>query len=287
MKLFAISDLHVGHPAIREALESVAAHHDDWLILAGDVGETEQQLDETLRVLSARFRQLIWVPGNHELWRTSENDPPSPTKYQNLVARCRARGVLTPEDEYVVWQGEGGPHLIVPLFLLYDYSFRPSHLRTATDAIEWAAQAGLRCADEDLIDPAPYHSIAHWCAELCQRAEARLDRALEQTGLPTILINHFPLKQCLARLPAIPRFQIWCGTTRTERWHVDYHASAVVSGHLHIRTSQVLDGTRFEEVSVGYPHRQWLPAQGLERHLRQVLPARSAERAVGEPAAHL
>jgi 3',5'-cyclic AMP phosphodiesterase CpdA len=39
MRLLAISDLHLGDPVNRECFASIGASPDDWLILAGDVGE--------------------------------------------------------------------------------------------------------------------------------------------------------------------------------------------------------------------------------------------------------
>jgi hypothetical protein len=54
----------------------------------------------------------------------------------------------------------------------------------------------------------------------------------------------------------MPRFSIWCGTRRTEDWHLRFNAAVVASGHLHIRSTSYRDGVRFEEVSLGYP-RQW------------------------------
>jgi len=179
--------------------------------------------------------------------------------------------VLTPEDEYVVWEGEGGPHLLVPMFLLYDYTFRPDHVPPEY-AVDWAAQAGLRCADEELLDPAPYASRAAWCAARCDWTEQRIEQALRDHDLPTVLINHFPLKQTLARLPAIPRFMVWCGTRRSEDWATRFRAAVVVSGHLHVRRTEFVNGTRFEEVSIGYPHRQWRVARGIDGYLREILP---------------
>ena len=52
----------------RQALQSVRPHPYDWLILAGDVGETEEHLRFALSILTRRFAQLLWVPGNHDLW---------------------------------------------------------------------------------------------------------------------------------------------------------------------------------------------------------------------------
>lgn len=268
MKLFAISDLHVGFEKNRKALEEVRQRLQDWLILAGDICETEADLALTLDTLGPRFRQLVWCPGNHELWTVRGDGERGNEKYERMVAVCRARGVLTPEDDFVIWQGDGGPHLLAPLFLLYDYSFRPDHVPLER-AVAWAAEAGLRCADEDLLHPAPFPTIPAWCEARCKLSEAKLERALRGTGLRSVLINHFPLKHQLARLPSIPRFQIWCGTRRTEDWHTRFNAAVAISGHLHIRSQITLDGCRFEEVSLGYPT-QWQPARGLDAYLREI-----------------
>jgi hypothetical protein len=89
--------------------------------------------------------------------------------------------------------------------------------------------------------------------------------------IPTVLINHFPLREDLSHLPRIPRFSLWCGTRRTEDWHLRFNATVVVSGHLHIRSTSHRDGVRFEEVSLGYP-KQWINSTTLDRCVRQILP---------------
>jgi predicted phosphodiesterase len=273
MKLFAISDLHVGYAANREALDRTPRHPDDWLILAGDVGETAQHLDETLAALTRRFARLFWVPGNHELWtRPAEDGARGARKYSELLDVCRRHGTLTPEDPYALWDGEGGRHRIAPLFLLYDYSFAPPQI-TPEQAVPWALESGVLCADEYLLHADPYPSRAAWCEARCLATERRLDQATRDEPYPLVLINHFPLLRRQAELPSIPRFSIWCGTQRSYDWHLRFRASVVVYGHLHLRRSEQLDGVRFEEVSLGYPG-QWSDVGlGLEPYLRQILPA--------------
>ena len=46
----------------------------------------------------------------------------------------------------------------------------------------------------------------------------------------------------------MPRYSLWCGTTRTEDWHTRFRARAVISGHLHFRTTLWRHGVRFDEV---------------------------------------
>ena len=287
MKLWAISDLHVGYRPTREALTLLPSHGDDWLILCGDIGETPEQLEWAFRCLGQKFAQLIWVPGNHELWTVPRKTGlRGAARYEQLVALCRKLGVLTPVDPFPIWPGEGGPHVLAPLFALYDYSFRPDHV-PIDEAVAWARASGVLCTDEVVLHPEPYDHIGDWCAARVEESERRLGEALEDSPHPSVLIAHFPLRQEHAILPRIPRFMVWCGTRRTEDWHRRFRAKVVVSGHLHIPTTRYVDDVRFEEVSLGYPdqwqaredHRGWR----IDDHLRQILPM--PERDAGDPLA--
>jgi len=269
VKLWAISDLHVGYEENRRAVEALPAFPDDWLIIAGDTGETPAHLDFVLRNLSAKFAQLIWTPGNHDLWtpKTLAPEQRGVAHYDRLVALCRRHGVLTPEDQYAKWPGDGPLRAIVPTFTLFDYSFRPSHV-TREEAVAWAAESGVRSVDEDLLAPNPFANCDEWCAARIASTEERLDALPPEAKL--IVANHFPLRRDLAVLPRIPRFSIWCGTMRTNEWHRRYNFETVIYGHLHLRTSRASDGVKFEEVSLGYP-KQWNQSRGIEHYLRRIL----------------
>ena len=254
MKLYAISDLHLSNRENRALLDAGSAHPDDWLILAGDIGETETALRYALRALCPRFAKIVWVPGNHELWSMSEDDRRGDEKYRHLVEVCRAHQVLTPEDPYPVWPGPGPHTIIVPLFLLYDYTFVPSGISTL-DAVAWARASGIVCVDEERLFPDPYPSLPTYCRARALATAKRLSSEIP-SGAKTVLVNHFPMRRELARLPATPRFSVWCGTRMTEPWPVQFSARAVVYGHLHRRGRHTLDGVEHLEVSMGYPHQR-------------------------------
>ena len=269
MKLWATSDLHVGYEENRRAVQALPAYDDDWLIVCGDTGETPAHLDFVLRTLRPRFAQVIWTPGNHDLW-TPQNWRPEQrgvAHYERLVALCQKYGVLTPEDPYARWPGDGPTRAIIPAFTLFDYSFRPPSV-SRKDAVAWAAESGVRSNDEDLLAPDPYEGCDAWCAARIEATEARLSALPRDAKL--IIADHFPLRRELAVLPRIPRFSIWCGTTKTEEWHRRFNVEAVVYGHLHMRSSKVIDGVRFEEVSLGYP-KQWNQSRGAAHYLRQII----------------
>lgn len=272
MRLLAISDLHLASAVNRDALDRLPDHGDDWLILAGDVAERFDHVHLAFERCRRRFARVLWVPGNHELWCVPEEDGTPPlrgvARYDALVAMARSVGVLTPEDGFPLWDGPGGPCVVAPLFVLYDYSFRPPQV-TRDQVVSWAAETRNVCADEMLLDPIPYASRDDWCAARLGYTEERL--AALDPSLPTVLVNHFPLRGDLIHIPRAPRFTPWCGTQATEDWHRRFRAKAVVSGHLHVRRTDWRDGTRFEEVSLGHP-RQWDESRGLDHYLRNILP---------------
>jgi predicted phosphodiesterase len=284
-RLLAVSDLHVGYPENRAHADALAPEDPgDWLIVAGDVGETFADVGFVLASLANRFAKVIWAPGNHELW-TLPSDPVAlrgVARYEALVKVCRRFGVLTPEDEFPVWDGPGGPVSVAPLFTLYDYSFLVSgptaaghetaghgaanhgaanhgaanHGAVSEDgrsaALAAARNAGLTPVDEGRLHTDPYPSAAAWCRDRVTATERRL----AAVDGPTVLVSHWPLLRQPTAALRHQAFAPWCGTTLTAGWHRRHQALAAVYGHLHIPRATRYDGVRFEEVSVGYP-REW------------------------------
>ena len=283
-RLLAISDLHIGYPENRAYADSLTpADPDDWLIVAGDVGEVFADVGFVLATLASRFATVIWTPGNHELWTLPSDPVPlrGVARYEALVKVCRRFGVLTPEDEYPVLSGPDGPVTIAPVFTLYDYSFtragvvaEPRQARLTAEArqaalvpearlaalvpearqaaLAAARRAGVVPADEGRLHADPYPSVAPWCAGRVSATAARLAAVRG----PIVLVSHWPLLRAPTAALRTPEFAPWCGTTLTADWHTRYDVVAAVYGHLHIPRTTYYDDVRFEEVSVGYP-REW------------------------------
>ncbi|MBT2364002.1 metallophosphoesterase [Streptomyces sp. ISL-10] len=272
--LLAISDLHVAYEANRRIVDGLRPESDDdWLLVAGDIGEMSHDISWTLETLSARFARVVWAPGNHELW-TPRQDPlqlRGVERYRHLVELCRSLGVVTPEDPYPVWPGPDGPVTVAPLFLLYDYTFRTGPDLSREQALADAYDKGVVCTDEFLLHPDPFESRQAWCESRVKVTEGRL--AALDPAMPLVLVNHYPLVREPMRVLHHPEFALWCGTERTADWHLRFNVAAMVYGHLHIPRSTVYDGVRFEEVSVGYP-REWR-TPGFRRTVppRRILPA--------------
>ena len=263
-RLLAVSDLHVGYPENRAYADSLApGDPGDWLIVAGDVGEAFADVGFVLASLASRFAKVIWTPGNHELWTLASDQVAlrGVARYEALLKVCRRFGVLTPEDDFPVWDGPGGPVTVAPLFTLYDYSFpangaadagHADDARRRSAALVTARRAGVTPADEGRLYPDPYPSVAAWCRDRV----AETERRLAAVDGPVVLASHWPLLPGPVGALRQQSFAPWCGTTLTAGWHTRHQVVACVYGHLHIPRGTRHDGVRFEEVSVGYP-REW------------------------------
>ncbi|MFF7858390.1 metallophosphoesterase [Streptomyces sp. NPDC007904] len=277
-QLWAISDLHIGYAENRALVEDMRPGSDaDWLLVAGDVAETVEDIRWALKTLAGRFAKVVWVPGNHELW-THPGDTVTlrgTARYDHLVEQCRELGVATPEDPYPVWDGPGGPVAVAPLFLLYDYSFLPPGCATKEEGLAYAHGTGVVCTDEHLLHPDPYPSREAWCRARVAETERRLAELPDD--LPVVLVNHHPLHRHPTDVLWYPEFAMWCGTTLTGDWHRRFNVRTVVYGHLHIPRTTWQDGVRFEEVSVGYP-REWRKRDRPPGRLRRIVPGEDGDR---------
>jgi predicted phosphodiesterase len=119
MRVFALSDIHSDHEHNRRWVAQLS-HSDyraDLLILAGDVADSLSRLGWTLTQFTQRFAQVLYVPGNHDLWVHRERAVTSSLeKYQQVCAVVVEAGA-----SLQAWQRDGLS--VVPLLGWYDYSF--------------------------------------------------------------------------------------------------------------------------------------------------------------------
>ncbi|XP_063673706.1 uncharacterized protein LOC134810941 [Bolinopsis microptera] len=117
-RIFAISDLHTDYEANMEFVESLPPHPEDVLIVAGDVSDDIPRLIETLSILKAKYKDVYFIPGNHELWiNKSDISPNSLVKLFEIVRHCTVIGVQTEPGK--VRCLDGNDVWIVPLYSWY------------------------------------------------------------------------------------------------------------------------------------------------------------------------
>ena len=118
MRVFAISDIHVDYIENAEWLSHISRHDylDDVLILAGDLTDVPDLLRKSFEQLVIRFKQVLFVPGNHELWIYRSTQKSSFEKFEKIKVIAKECGVS-------MQPFHAGEVSIVPLLGWYDYSF--------------------------------------------------------------------------------------------------------------------------------------------------------------------
>src|SRR6186713_2723152 len=119
MRVFALSDVHVDFDENAQWILGISKldYQDDVLILAGDLTHKQPLLEWCLSTLAVRFKRVLFVPGNHDLWVLGESqEKTSLQKFMEVAASVEASGASM--QPFV-----RGAARIAPLFSWYDYSF--------------------------------------------------------------------------------------------------------------------------------------------------------------------
>ncbi|HEX3251874.1 MAG TPA: metallophosphoesterase family protein [Pyrinomonadaceae bacterium] len=233
MRLFATSDLHTDYKDNFRWLEEISDsdYRDDALIVAGDISDRLEIIGDTLQLLRSRFRQLLFTPGNHELWvRDAEYD--SIEKLQRVLKLCAELEVKTGPVRFEdVW--------VVPLFSWYDGVFEtePNNARQA-----WA----------------DFH-LCKWPPDIKSLPNYFLN--LNKPNLKTydadvVTFSHFlpradllPPKEYL-RISWLDSVSVCAALDDQIR---QLKSLVHVCGHTHTRVDHVIDGVRYVQNAVRYP----------------------------------
>lgn len=247
MRVFAISDLHVDHEVNAKWVGELSTidYRDDVLILAGDLTDALSLLEWCLRALTSRFRKVLFVPGNHELWLIRDSGiATSFDKVSKVVDVVRASGASM--QTYRV------PGLaIVPLMSWYDYSFG-----------EPSADLQSRWMD---------YCACRWPPGFSARKVAVQFMAMNppHQALPgerLITFSHF-----LPRIDLMPSFippesrtlYPVLGSDLIERQLRAMSSSLHVYGHSHVNRNVVIDGVQYVNNAFGYPAETRIAARRL------------------------
>jgi 3',5'-cyclic AMP phosphodiesterase CpdA len=235
--LWILSDLHVDRDAWTPP--EVRPEHDA-IVVAGDLGSylSERQLPWLARTFGTE-RPVIFVPGNHDYWRT------------NLTReKAKARAVAAELGITVLLDGETtfvGDTRIVGATLWTDYRLNP--------AVDGEAASKGTMHDHRLIRHGPYHKW--WTRDAAsehRRHRARIEEVLatEHDG-PTVVVTHHPphpvmlehgeWREPLDAAYASDLSEILEGEHAPELW---------ISGHTHQQRDVVVGRTRLVSNSRGY-----------------------------------
>lgn len=246
MRVFAVSDIHIDYEANADwvANLSVSEYQDDVLILAGDVTDTLRKLDWCLKTLTRRFRKVLFVPGNHDLWVIRDQPHKnSLQKFDEVAAVVESSGA-----SMQTFRAPGVT--IVPLLTWYDYSFgEPSDELRAI----WMDFRACRWPGEYSAQDVTSHFMS-------------LNETFTPNGDKVITYSHF-----LPRLDVMPSY-IPCvsqklypvlGSTRLDRELRAINSSLHVYGHSHVNRHVTIDGVTYVNNAFGYPSETFITSKRL------------------------
>ena len=247
MRVFALSDIHIDYDINAKWIAGLsnADHQDDVLILAGDVTDTLHLLDWGLGVLAKRFRKVLFVPGNHDLWVIRDGrEKNSLQKFEDVCAVVESSG-----GSMRPFHAPGVS--ILPLLAWYDYSFgEPTEeLRSM-----WMDYRACRW-------PAGYRE-----REIAAHFSALNDTQPAPAAAKVITYSHFlpriDLMPCFLPRSAKVLYPI-LGTSALDRQVRALGASMHVYGHSHVNRQTKIDGVTYINNAFGYPHEKAITAKRL------------------------
>lgn len=269
MRIFALSDLHADYEPNARWLRNLSLYdyQGDVLILAGDITDSLPLLEWCLRLVARRFRKVLFVPGNHELWTLRDRPRvDSYEKFERVRELAQDSGVSM--DTFRV-----AGLSIVPLFSWYDYSFGvPSNdlkeLWMDFRACVWPPPADVR--------------------EIAAKFLALNESALNESALDESALNDSSLNQSTSDDPPrphkvisfshfLPRFELVPQRTPAFKLdlspilgtlHLDHQVRRLrstlhVYGHSHVNRRLVISGVTYVNNAFGYPHEASIAAKRL------------------------
>ena len=245
MRVFAISDLHVDHAENDRWVSGISSwdYRNDVLICAGDVAQTEKMLANALDRLRSRFHEVVYVPGNHELWITGSRQSHSIEKFNQVLAVAKSCGIRTEplELESVC---------IVPLLAWYDHSY---------------GEPG----EEMLRRWSDYHLCA-WPEKFDQRRITEYFlalnlRFLKACTMPVISFSHFvPRADFLPAADSSRGFlRPVLGTDLIDAQVRELGSFLHIYGHYHVNRRSQLENVTYINNAFGYPRETHIAAKRL------------------------
>lgn len=260
MRVFALSDIHVDYPANLDWLLGLSDvdYQQDILLLAGDVSDLPARLEVTFASLRRKFRQVFFVPGNHELWVKRCRTRDSLVKFDLAMRLARDHGIETH-----AWHSDALS--VVPLLAWYDFSFGDpgDHLRKVWGdffCCQWPADY-----NEELI---------------CRYFLSRNENSLLRRPGTVISFSHFLPRIDLmpSQVPVMQRYLYpVLGSNALGRQVERLRPNIHVYGHSHVNRRLVMDGVEYVNNAFGYPSETYMTRRRLECIYDDAIPARAGQ----------
>jgi len=244
MDIYAVSDLHADFPANFSWIENFYHKNkfqfkNDVCIIAGDISHKIYLVEHVLLKFKEIFGEVAFTVGNHELWQDKKHKLNSYEKMERIEDFCR-------KNEIKIEPFVAEDTVIVPVYAWYNDDFASDDEKQDPSLEGWA--------DRYLCN---FHKTNH---ELCHFFNAK-NAPLRQASEKVLSFSHFiPRKELLPPtdsllfkgLPAV------AGNILIDQYIRSIGAKIHISGHAHLDLDLCIDGIRYLQHPLKYPHEQTL-----------------------------
>ena len=247
MRVFALSDIHVDYPVNARWIADLSVYDftDDIVILAGDVSHKIRDVETTLLTLCKRFKQVFFVPGNHDIWVMKDETINSIEKFDQVCTLATQIGAsITP----LHYQGLS----IIPLFSWYDYSFGLPSEKLKNSWADYVACSWPQAMNNPEIND-----------YFLEKNTLSLSTVMKET---VISFSHF-----LPRIDVMPSFipkakqflYPVLGSNKLDKQIREIKANIHIYGHSHVNRHVEIDGVTYINNAFGYPNEHRIAAKEL------------------------
>ena len=241
MRVWTVSDLHIDYAENAEFVRSISIGPflDDILIVPGDLTHDFTMLKEYLILLKDRFAQVLFLPGNHDIWIHNDDYKDSIEKFNAILKFCKQEGI---ETKYTTSDVS-----IIPFYGWYDFSFGHPN-----EQIQRAWRDFKRCRW-----PFPFEDVnlyflklnESWCSDSIIPSKIKISYShflpfakLVPSGVPPIVRSLIPVMGSISLGEQIKQFQ----------------PNLHIYGHSHLNRKAFVDGIRCLNNAYAYPREKYI-----------------------------
>ncbi len=250
LRIYAISDIHIDFAENLRWLNNLSFfdYLNDVLILAGDVTHIISLFEKTIRDLRKRFFEVLFIPGNHDLWVRHSN-----AMIRDSFEKLELIKTIASDCGIKMEPVHLSSVSIIPLFAWYDFSFAKPDPEISKLWIDYiACKWPERCNEESLTQ--------YFIAQNKFNTELNPNQFV-------ISFSHF-----LPRIDIMPIYipaekrslYPMLGTVLLEKQIRHLGSNIHVYGHSHINNSVAKDNTLYINNAFGYPYETLITAKKLK-----------------------
>lgn len=260
MRIFAVSDIHVDFEENLRWFQNLSRldYTEDLLILAGDVTDSLLLFEKTMRDLRDRFREVLYIPGNHDLWvrrcATAANSFEKLRMIREIAQNCGIRMEPYAHDSLS----------IVPLYGWYDFTLAAPIPETFESWVDFIACKWPEDFDEIKITQ---HFLTMNEPFIQTVLRTDFEAIIETTQPFLISFSHFlPRIDLMPGYIPISKQNIYpvLGTTYLESQIQRLGSAIHIYGHSHVNTHSVKDNRIYINNAFGYPYETMITAKQLK-----------------------